>query len=240
MGEMRRGVRQKVIAGAAVAVLVAGGAVAAVSATGQSSDGNRSGHGHAGRARARELSAAATYLGVSQAQLASELRSGKSLAQVAEAAGNGRSTSGLIAALEASKKAKLDAVASSLAARVAADVNRPGGPVGRHAFGAARLKALFAARRQLGQAAASYLGTTPAALRSQLRSGKSLAQIADATAGKSKAGLVATLVAAWQRTPSARSASASLSSAQRARRQQRLERRVAHLVQRRFAPAPAP
>src|SRR5436305_3143684 len=34
-------------------------------------------------------------------------------------------------------------------------------------------------------AAATYLGITPAALRTQLESGKTLAQIADATSGKS-------------------------------------------------------
>jgi hypothetical protein len=239
MGNVGRRTRQKVIAGAAVAVLVAGGAVAAVSATGQSNDGKRARHGFASRSRARELSTAAAYLGVSQAQLSSELRAGKSLAQIAEATGGGRSTKGLIEALEASKKAKLDAVASSLAARVTADVNRPGGPVASRASGAARLRALFAARRQLGESAASYLGTTSATLKRELRSGKSLAQIADATAGKSKDGLVAALVAAWQRTPAASAASRSLSAAQRAKREQRLERRVTHLVQRHFAAAPA-
>lgn len=239
MDRVRRRTRQKVVGGAAVAVLAAGGAIAAVSATGQSNEGKRGRHGHIARARARELSAAATYLGVSQAQLASELRSGSSLAQVAEAAGGGRSAHGLIEALEASKKAKLDAVAGSLAARVTADVNRPGGPAGAHASGAARLKALFTARRQLGEAAASYLGTTPAALKRRLRAGSSLAQIADATAGKSKHGLVAALVAAWERSPTATSASSSLSPAWRAKREQRIERRVAHLVQRSFASAPA-
>src|SRR3954454_11854667 len=44
-------------------------------------------------------------------------------------------------------------------------------------------------------AAASYLGTTPADLLAQLASGKSLAQVANATSGKSAAGLIAALVA---------------------------------------------
>lgn len=44
-------------------------------------------------------------------------------------------------------------------------------------------------------AAASYLGSTPDALLTQLQGGKTLAQIADATSGKSAAGLVAALVA---------------------------------------------
>jgi len=44
-------------------------------------------------------------------------------------------------------------------------------------------------------AAASYLGTTPVALVDQLRSGKTLAQIANQTSGKSADGLIAALVA---------------------------------------------
>jgi hypothetical protein len=45
------------------------------------------------------------------------------------------------------------------------------------------------------EAAASYLGTTADALRAQLQSGKTLAQIADATSGKSAQGLIDALVA---------------------------------------------
>jgi energy-converting hydrogenase Eha subunit B len=44
--------------------------------------------------------------------------------------------------------------------------------------------------------AAGYLGTSPAQLRSELQAGKSLAAIADATPGKSEAGLIAALEAA--------------------------------------------
>ena len=44
------------------------------------------------------------------------------------------------------------------------------------------------------EAAASYLGLSVDALRDQLRTGKTLAQIADATSGKSPAGLIDALV----------------------------------------------
>jgi hypothetical protein len=44
-------------------------------------------------------------------------------------------------------------------------------------------------------AAVTYLGTTSDALRTQLESGKTLAQIADATSGKSASGLIGALVA---------------------------------------------
>lgn len=53
------------------------------------------------------LDAAATYLGLTEAKLRTELESGKTLAQVAKA--QGKSVEGLIAALKADAKQKLDA-----------------------------------------------------------------------------------------------------------------------------------
>jgi hypothetical protein len=58
----------------------------------------------------------------------------------------------------------------------------PGGPGHGHGDGLA--------------AAATYLGISQSALIAQLQSGKTLGEIADATTGKSKAGLVDALVAA--------------------------------------------
>ena len=53
-----------------------------------------------------DLSAAATYLGLSESQLGSKLDSGKTLAQVAK--DQGKSVNGLVAALKADLKQKLD------------------------------------------------------------------------------------------------------------------------------------
>src|SRR3954447_18283969 len=157
MISMRRGVRQKVIAAAAVAVLLAGGALAAVAATGQGSDARR-GAAHAGHARSRDLATAAAYLGISTAELSRQLGGGQSLAQIAAASGRGRSAPGLVEALEASKRAKLAKVAASLPKRVSAEVRRPGGPAGGPRLSATvRLHALFARRHRLGDAAAAYL-----------------------------------------------------------------------------------
>jgi uncharacterized protein YidB (DUF937 family) len=65
-------------------------------------------HGHFGFGG---IDAAATYLGLTEAQLHSELEGGKTLAQVAQA--HGKSVDGLIAALvDATKKRLDDAVAS--------------------------------------------------------------------------------------------------------------------------------
>jgi hypothetical protein len=152
-----------------------------------------------------DLAAAATYLGISQADLLTSLRSGKTLAQVAGAT-SGKTVAGLIDALVAAEKTELaaavtagrltqtqsDQIAAGLTARVTAEVNGtrpahgPGGPGGfGHGPGGDELAA-----------AASYLGVTEAALTTQLQAGKTLAQVADATSGKSAAGLIDALVAA--------------------------------------------
>lgn len=128
------------------------------------------------------LTAAASYLGTTPAQLRSELQSGKSLADVANAT-SGKSAQGLIQALESADEHNAQAaLASKLAARIAAKVDRPGGA------------------STTMRAATSYLGLTTVQLRSDLRSGKSLAQVASSTSGKSQAGLVQAIVAARKAT----------------------------------------
>ena len=99
--------------------------------------------GHRGGVGAHEflgrLDSAAAYIGITEAQLRTELESGKSLAQVAQA--HGKSVDGLIGALVAAAKDKLDqAVAAGrltkaqetemlgvLKDRVTSSVNQAGG-----------------------------------------------------------------------------------------------------------------
>lgn len=240
MNAMTRGVRQKVIAAAAVAALVTGGALAAVSATGQSTDSKRgTRHATAARVRSHDLATAAAYLGLSTAELSRQLRGGKSLAQIAATAGGGKSAQGLTEALVAAKRAKLAKLAANIPKRVSAEVQRPGGPGAgqdRPRLSArARLHALFTTHRRLADAVVTYLATTPAKLEGQLASGKTLAQLAEAAPGKSEAGLVAALVAAKLRAPGVIAAQAHRSAAQRASHEQRLQRRATRLTQRRFA-----
>ena len=140
MLRMRRSVRQKVVGGAAVAVLLAGGAFAAVSATGQRNE-HPAGNGHpakhtrdgARRVHARhgarhlrphDLSAAASYLGTSTAALSGELRTGKSLAQIVAAQGAGKTASGLVEAIVAERKARLAKSAARLPKRISRLVAR--------------------------------------------------------------------------------------------------------------------
>ena len=149
-----------------------------------------------------EFAAAASYLGSTTDALLTQLRVGKTLAQVADST-SGKSKAGLIAALVSHEKQELadavaakrltqaqsDQIASTLTQRFTGFVNgvRPAmGPGGRgpgHDHGGGI------------QVAATYLGLTVDGLRTQLQGGKTLAQVANATSGKSASGLIDALVA---------------------------------------------
>jgi hypothetical protein len=100
-----------------------------------------------------------------------------------------------------------------------------GGGLGDHRPGTGPRHALIAA-------AASYLGVTPQTLHSQRREGKSLAQIAAATPGKSATGLKAALAAAAGKELDAAVASGRLTAAKAQLRKARLPRLLEALVQR--------
>jgi len=228
MPGMRRSVRQKVISGAAVAVLLGGACFAAVSAVGQGNGHERAGARHL---HPRDIEAAAAYLGVSSQQLAREAQS-KSLAQVAEAH-SGKSAEGLTEAIIASRRARLQKLAARLPGRVRAEVSRPAR--GAAASRGPRALRLFTAPGHLGAAAARYLGLEPAQLRRRLRAGDSLAQIASEIPNRSQASLVAALVAAKQRRIAARLATRQVTPKWVARREARLRTRMDRLVERKFA-----
>jgi hypothetical protein len=215
---MYRSTRRNLAAGAAVAVFVGGGALAAMAATGHGPLGTshvtRRAHG---RTVSGALARAAGYLDVSPAQLRADLKSGKTLGQVADAT-PGKSEAGLIEALAAVGRRQLAARASSLTGRVTAEVRRPYGP------GGLARGALFNAR--------VYLGLSPAQLRGDRRSGMTLGQIAAATPGKSLAGLVEALVKARAEALAAAVAAGTLTKAQQETRVAKLTERVTALVDR--------
>jgi len=225
-------------------VLVGGLALAAVSATGQS-DAARHGARHGALQHgARDLATTASYLGISRAQLTGELRSGRTLAQIAQAT-SGKSAQGLSAALLTVKRAKLAKAGARLQQRVAAEVNRPGGPGGgqgaaRASKSGSRLQAMFSSPKHIGSVAASYLGVAPERLQSELSAGKTLAQVADATAGKSRAGLIDALAASRRTRLDAAVAAGRVSRAKAAKRSATLQARASALVQRSFARPAAP
>ena len=146
------------------------------------------------------LEAAATYLGITEEQLRTELQSGKTLADVAQA--HGKTVDGLVNALVADAKTKLDTavkagkLTQSQADEMLADLKKhitdfvtgtlPAKPFGPGGFGHIVGPKL--------DAAATYLGITEEQLQTELQSGKTLAQVAQAH-GKTVDGLVNALVA---------------------------------------------
>jgi hypothetical protein len=199
--------------------LLAGGAAVALGATGAGSPrpaGQVTPARSAKRAvrHASILSAAAGYLGIPTSQLRQELGSGRSLAQIADAT-SGRSASGLVAALLASRR-------TQLAAHVATLVDRPGG-----ARGAAR-----SGHRSARAAALAYLGLSRQQLGNRLRAGSSLAQIADAIPGKSSAGLIDAVVSEASKRLEGAVAGSHLKKGDAAARLARIRERVSALVER--------
>jgi hypothetical protein len=231
---MNRSSRQKLAAVATVAVLLAGGTVWAVTAVGEGGGKAERTHARVHRMPARDLAAAADYLGISAAELQRQLQSGRSLGQIA-AATPGKSEAGLIDALVARKRKRLDVLSANLSKRVGAEVNRSGGQA---AGGALRAQSRprhgrSGGPRRAGVLAAAYLGVSPAQLRRELRGGKTLAEVAAATPGKSAAGLIDALLTAWKARLHAAVASGAIGQARADMIAAKLNRRATILVNRR-------
>jgi hypothetical protein len=173
------------------------------------------------------LPAAAAYLDLAPAALRGELRSGKSLAQVATS--KGKSVDGLESALVSALRSRVEAAkaAGKLdAARAARLLQRAPQLVKRIVNATPRARTARArGARGLLEAASTYLGLTHAQLATELRSGKSLAQIATAR-NKSVDGLKQALFAALKQKVDAAVAADRLPAA---RAQQLLERAPAHI-----------
>jgi hypothetical protein len=233
---MRGKWRYKVMFAVAIAALVAGGATALAKSSARHSHPRHAhasledGHGH-GR-HGGVLAVAAGYLGLTRTQLRNELQTHQTLAQVAETT-SGRSAAGLIAALAGAKASKLQAAVASgklsqtkesaeqatLRKQATAAVERP--------------RARGAANGELA-IAASYLGVSSAQLRHERQAGQSLAELADARAGKSAAGLIEAIVSHKAKLAGAASNS-KLSPASKKMTLAQLRRRVTVSVER--APA---
>ncbi|HEY7835851.1 MAG TPA: hypothetical protein VIB59_00210 [Solirubrobacteraceae bacterium] len=225
---MGRMLRRRIALAVALAALLAGGTAVALGATGAD-------HGNAHHARMHRgviahhhggvLYVAASYLGLSPRQLREQLRSGKSLAQLA-ASMPGKSETGLIAALLAGTKARRAAGDANLEARVKALVNTPGFASAGHS------RAPGARRAAVRAAVLSYLGIRGHQLLEQFRAGKTLAQIADSTPGKSAAGLTEVLVKTLTAKLNAAVAADRLSKKGQAVRLAVLHTRISHALNR--------
>ena len=171
---------------AAAAFLPGGSAPAAISAIWDQTGGQVFSNGLG--SKGSYFTAAATYIGITEAQLRTELGTDKSLADIAVA--HGKTRDGLIAALVAAQQQDIATLVDrkGIGARPnPANGNGPGPGFGRGPGGS----------KVTGDpeaAAAAYLGTTEVDLETKLEAGQTLAQVANATAGKSRDGLIAALV----------------------------------------------
>jgi hypothetical protein len=126
-----------------------------------------------GGAHTDYLSAAATYIGITEDQLRTELGTDKSLADVAVA--HGKTRDGLIQVLVTASQTSITTLVDQKG------IGAQRGPGDRGVIG------------DQFSVAATYLGTTTDDLRTKMQAGQTLAQIAAATSGKSRDGLIAAL-----------------------------------------------
>ncbi|HEV3047650.1 MAG TPA: hypothetical protein VGY13_09845 [Solirubrobacteraceae bacterium] len=201
---MRRPRRKRLLLAVAAAAALAGLTAAVVMAAQPGAARRRQPHG--------ALATAAAYLGTGPRQLRAELRSGKSLAQLAQA--DGKPVAGLTQALEAAARERLKSAQADLSSRVAAEVDH-------------------VRARSLAATAAAYLGTSPADLRRQLRSGTTLAQLA-AAHGKSRAGLLDALLDARKAALAARLQAGQITQPREAKALSRLQPRLEALLARKL------
>jgi hypothetical protein len=185
--------RKRIALGVTSTALVLGAGAGIATGAASNASGPAGGGGPPGSA------AISTYLGLTADQLRTDLQSGKTLAQVAAA--QGKTVSGLEDAIVAGAKTSLDAAVAAgnltaaqeatkladLQSHVADIVNSTGPPAGDHGGpggpgGGPATKAI-----------ADYLGLTSDEIRTQLKSGKTLAQVATAQ-GKTVSGLEAAIV----------------------------------------------
>ena len=181
------------VAGAALALAFLGGIALAPSlvstAAAQIAGNTDQTMQHRGPGGADMFQVAADFLGITVDQLRTEMGTDKSMADVAVA--HGKTRDALIAALTTAHSAKIAELVDQkgFPQRPGPGGRGPGfggGPgFGVHGF----------AKGDHLQAAATYLGISTTDLQTQLRSGKTLAEIAAATAGKTKDGLIAAIVA---------------------------------------------
>src|SRR5437899_4596671 len=201
---------------AAAAFLPGGSAPAALSQVWDQTVGQMFGNGLG--SKGSYFTAAATYIGITEAQLRTELGTDKSLADVAVA--HGKTRDGLIQALTAAQQ---QSIATLVDQKGTGARPNPGPGFGRGPGGP----------RVTGDplaAASAYLGMTRADIETKLRAGQTLAQIANATAGKNRDGLFNTLVADATAKIDAAQKAGTITADQATQLKSNLSTRIAQLV----------
>lgn len=207
--------------------VIAAGTAAALSITGVAA-GSTQNRGHGKReqlsvghyvGKSKLLTAASAYIGLDKAAIVAQLKAGNSLSGVAVA--QSKTEAGLVAALVAPAKLKLDAAVAAgrlSAEREASFLTRLQEKVGKIVQRQASPKEERAAKIRISaqailRPALSYLGLDLKALVAQVVSGKSLADVAVAQ-GKTAAGLVDAIVASAKTKLDARVAAGRITAAQ--------------------------
>src|SRR5438034_3146253 len=208
---------------AAAAFLPGGSAPAAVSQIWDQTVGQQFGNGLG--EKGSYITAAPTYIGITEAQLRTELGTDKSLADVAIA--HGKTRDGLIAALTAAQQQDIATLVDQKGIGARPNPANGFGP-GPGGFGRGPGEHIVF-EDSLG-AAATYLGTTTADLQTKIRAGQTLAQIANATAGKSRDGLFNALVADATAKIDAAQKAGTITADQATQLKSNLSTRLAQLV----------
>ena len=208
---------------AAAAFLPGGSAPATVAQVWDQTVGQMFGNGLG--SKGSYVTAAANYIGVTEAQLRTELGTDKSLADVAIA--HGKTRDGLIAALTAAQQQDIATLVDQKG--IGARPNPANGYGPGPGFGRGPGDRVTSDSEV---AAAAYLGTTEADLETKVRAGQTLAQIANATAGKSRDGLVNALVADSTAKIDAAQKAGTITADQATQLKANLSTRIAQLVDR--------
>ena len=216
---MRVGSR-RALAATVAAVVCAGAALA-----GSADAAKRQGHGAL-------LRAAASYIGVSRAELVKDARAGQTLAQMATE--HKKTVAGLESAMLAPVKARLDAAVSAkklTPAQAQARLTRATKLIDRLVNAHLGRAALRTERAGLLRVSAKYIDITPKALRAELQAGKSLAQVA-ADHGKTATGLKDALLKPFQAKLNRAQATGKISATAAQERLAKISARLDKLINR--------
>jgi hypothetical protein len=227
---MRRTRTRILLACVAAAAVIAGVLVAVTSPAGHG-HANRTGtHVSTGAIASADIAAAARYLGIDPAKLRNELRRGQTLATLAERS-SGHSAQGLAGALAAAKAARLRAAAREGRLSTTAAQAQLATVTARAQTEVRRARPIAGLGGSLAPAA-HYLKISRGKLLSQIRSGRSLAEIAAQHKQRSAAGLLQALVAARSARIAAAVRLGALSSSEASELRATLRRRMSRLVYR--------
>ncbi len=182
---MRDHAKRNLLLGLALVAVLAGVIIAIASGGAHHHHATKTKQANSRDSTVSDVQLAAEYLGISRAELRRRLRSGETMAEVADST-PGKSAAGLTAALLAPRRAQAKAHSQSSTAE-------------QEALQRARAQILAETSHGRGRTgpvptAAAYLGLSARALRARLRAGESMAEVASAR-HRSESGLIAALVA---------------------------------------------